>query len=291
MKPLRSVRLLVLACLTLPLGLAGLAQSTQAPGKAPDLAGGALIAVQASPAESLPSNASWGTAFVVAPGYVLTANHVVSQRSQIRVGPVGTTSSGAPRWLAAELVKADPVNDLALLKVSETPPALKLNPSPSIPIGLEAYVIGYPQPRIQGASRKITAGIVNGYRNPSLKQPESGMLQISAEVSQGNSGGPVIAPDGTVIGMVQKKISSTRLGDRPSTDILVNVSYALRSSQIVDFLRSEKISFQTQAVLPDTALRPYQIFEMYQQSVLAVISRGQASDAQSGDAAMPKTAP
>lgn len=221
------------------------------------------------------SNASWGTAFVVAPGYLVTANHVVQQRNRIRVGPIGAAGTGSKRWLVAEVVKTDAVNDLALLKVSETPPALKLNPSPSIPIGIEAYVIGYPQPRIQGASRKITGGVVNGYRNPSLNSPESGMLQISAEVSQGNSGGPVIAPDGTVIGMVQKKINTTKTSETSMQDILINVNYALRSSQIIEFLQSENIQLQTQLLRTDLPMRPYQIFENYQQSVLGVIGLGQ----------------
>lgn len=291
MKALRSARTLVLVWVALSVCLTGLAQSAHDADRVADHRTATLIPVQASPAEGTASNSSWGTAFVVAPGYVLTAYHVVQQRTQIRVGPVGTTSTGALRWLAAELVKTDPVNDLALLKVAETPPALKLNPSPSIPIGLEAYVIGYPQPRIQGASRKITAGIVNGYRNPSLKQPESGMLQISAEVSQGNSGGPVIAPDGTVIGMVQKKINSTRVAEKPSQDILINVNYALRSSQIVEFLRAEMIPVQTQSVLPNTVLRPYQVFEMHQQSVLAVLGRGPASETPPGDADKTKAVP
>lgn len=290
-KALLYVRALVLAWLALPVLLMGTVQSAHGADRAPDPLTATPVPVQASPAETQAANSSWGTAFVVAPGYLVTAYHVVQKRTQIRVGPVGTTSTGATRWLMAELVKTDPVNDLALLKVAETLPALKLNPSPSIPIGLEAYVIGYPQPRIQGASRKITAGIVNGYRNPSLKLPESGMLQISAEVSQGNSGGPVIAPDGTVIGMIQKKINSARLADKPSQDILINVNYALRSSQIVDFLRSENIPFQTQSVLPNITFRPYQLFEMHQQSVLAVIGRGQTSELQPGDADVPRAPP
>lgn len=231
-------------------------------------------------------SSSWGTGFVVAPGYLMTAYHVVRDRTQIRVGPV-RSGSGHSHWLPAELVKTDPANDLALLKVAEDLPALKLNPSASTPVGIEAFVIGYPQPRIQGASRKITSGIVNGYRNTHLNQPESGLLQISAEVSHGNSGGPVLAPDGTVIGMVQRKINSSRAAER-AQDFLVNVSYALRSSIMVNFLESAQIEFQTQRLRLDTALRPYQIFEMHQQSVLAIIGRGQASESPPSDNELPK---
>lgn len=246
--------------------------------------------VKVIPQEPARQASSWGTGFVIAPGYMLTAYHVVQQKSQIRVGPLGLSGTGPARWLTAELVKTDPSIDLALLKIPENLPVLKLNSSASIPVGLEAFVIGYPQPRIQGASRKITSGIVNGYRNESLNQPESGMLQISAEVSHGNSGGPVLAPDGTVIGMVQKKINAARVAEK-TQDLLVNVSYALRSSRIVDFLRSNDVVFQTQPIHLGNLLRPYQIFEQHQHSVLAVIGRGQPSEMPPSEQELPKEQP
>lgn len=238
------------------------------------------------PQEPSAQNSSWGTGFVIAPGYMVTAYHVVQHKNQFRVGPIGQAGLGRTRWLSAELVKVDPSNDLALLKFSENLPALKLNPDQGTPVGIEVFVIGYPQPRIQGASRKITSGIVNGYRNTSMSQPELGFLQISAEVSHGNSGGPVIAPDGTVIGMVQRKVNSTRAAEK-AQDLLINVSYALRSSQIVEFLRSTDAAFQTQALQLETVLRPYQIFARSQQSVLAVIGRVRASEAPPSDQELP----
>jgi S1-C subfamily serine protease len=246
--------------------------------------------VKIIPQEPAAQSSSWGTGFVIAPGYMLTAHHVIQHRKQISVGPVGQTAAGRARWLNAELVKTDPANDLALLKIPENLPALKLNPSHATPIGIEAFVIGYPQPRVQGASRKITSGIVNGYRNTSINQPEKGFLQISAEVSHGNSGGPVIAPDGTVIGMVQRKLNSTRAAEK-ARDLLINVSYALGSSQIVEFLQSTEAAFQTKSIDLDKTLRPYQIFEMHQHSVLAVIGRGQAFEVPPSDQELPKELP
>lgn len=217
-------------------------------------------------------SASWGTGFVVAPGYLLTAHHVVRDHKRLLIGPVGLTSTGRPQWHAAELVKADIQRDLALLKIPDALalPALRLSPQPAIPIGLEALVIGFPQPRLQGSSRKITQGIVNGYRNNDSNQTEQGLLQISAEISQGNSGGPVLAADGTVIGMVQRKINASRVADR-AQDLLVNVSYALRSSQLVDFLQDSPSPASLQNIGLHIVLRPHQIYEQAQASVLAVV--------------------
>ena len=214
--------------------------------------------------------ASWGSGFVVAPGYLLTAHHVVREHSRWLVGPVGTTATGRPRWLPAELLKADPARDLALLRIPETLPALAMHPQPTVPIGLEALVIGFPQPRVQGASRKITQGIVNGYRQNEGAQADAGWLQISAEVSQGNSGGPVLAADGTVIGMVQRRVNATAVAER-TQDTLVNVNYALRSSQLIDFLQDTPAQATVRPVAVQTVLRPHQIFETTAPSVLAVV--------------------
>jgi len=216
---------------------------------------------------------SWGTGFIVSEGYLLTAHHVVKDKSSVLVGPVGLGPTGKPRWLMAQVVHTDPALDLALLKAKIDLPALALHPGAVIPLGLEISVIGYPQPRIQGMSKKITQGIVNGYRNESPANAEQGYLQISAEVSQGNSGGPVMAPDGTVIGMVQKKLNAPKLAER-TQDLMVNVNYALRSSLLIEFLQNSPVTARQQNLSLVKVLRPYQLFEQTQSSVLAVIGRG-----------------
>ncbi len=218
---------------------------------------------------------SWGTGFVVSEGFLLTAHHVVIGKSSVLVGPVGLGPNGKPRWLLAQVVHTDPALDLALLKAKVELPALALHPETVIPLGLEISVIGYPQPRIQGMSKKITQGIVNGYRNENPANPEHGYLQISAEVSQGNSGGPVLAPDGTVVGMVQKKLSASKVAER-TQDHLVNVNYALRSSLMIQFLQNSPTVAKQQNLSLDKVLRPYQLFEQTQSSVLAVIGRSSA---------------
>ncbi len=291
MKPIRSPsRTCGLAILFVTLAWNSHANAPASPGQLQILPQLVPNPVRIIPRENQASISSWGTGFVIAPGYVLTAYHVVQQKNQIRVGPIGLTETGRPRWLPAELVKTDPGSDLALLSISESLPALKLHPGITVPIGLEALVIGFPQPRLQGASRKITAGIVNGYRNTLSSSPDEGMLQISAEVSNGNSGGPVMAPDGTVIGMVQKKIHTARVADR-TQDVLINVGFALRSSQIVDFLRTAQVPFQTQAVNESIVLRPYQVFETHGPSVLAITGRHMPNDSPPKEQEQPREQP
>lgn len=225
----------------------------------------------------------WGTGFVVAEGYVITALHVVSGKTGLLVGP-----DGANRWSGAELVQSDTALDLALLKSRINAPVLSLASSANLPTGLEISVIGYPLPRFQGFGKKITNGIINGYRVENQNAQDIGLFQFSAEVARGNSGGPVFAPDGSVIGMVQRKIDAKKVAER-AEDLLVNVNYALRSSQIIKFLQAGPAAPRVQSLALSTLLRPYQLFEQSQASVMAILGHGRVEGAGTpeGEAALP----
>jgi hypothetical protein len=69
------------------------------------------------------------------------------------------------------------------------------------------------------------------------------------------------------------------------------VNYALRSAQLVEFLRAANVPFQTQSINLGSSLRPYQLFELHQNSVLAVIGRGQISETPPTEQELPKDAP
>lgn len=212
----------------------------------------------------------WGTGFVVGEGYVLTAFHVVNGRTGLLVGPDANN-----RWTPAELVQSDAALDLAVLKARINAPVLSLASTASVPTGLEVSVMGYPQPKIQGFGQKITSGLINGYRSESQNAQDVGLFQFSAEVARGNSGGPVFAPDGTVIGLVQRKVDAKKVAEQ-TEDVLVNVNYALRSSQIIRFLQAGPASPRVQNLSLQTVLRPYQLFEKSQASVLAILGRRNA---------------
>ncbi|WP_158272798.1 serine protease [Limnohabitans sp. T6-5] len=259
-------------CTLMVLPLLSQAQDSEAPTVLPT--------TNATPAQPM----SWGTGFVVSEGYVLTALHVVKGRTSVLIGPVGHNPVGQPRWVLAQVLQTDAALDLALLKARIELPPLPLYPGMQVPLGLEVSVIGYPQPRIQGMSKKITQGIINGYRNENSNNTDSGFMQISAEVSQGNSGGPVLGPDGTVVGMVQRKLNSAKIAER-TQDLLVNVNYALRSSLLIQFLQTTPATIRQQNLSLSTVLRPYQLYEQTQGSVVSIIARG------GSPAAEPKTTP
>jgi S1-C subfamily serine protease len=106
-------------------------------------------------------------------------------------------------------------------------------------------------------------------------------MQISAEVFSGNSGGPVIAFDGTVIGMVQRKVTATRTSDRPA-ELVNSISLALDSSALVQFLSDTPAQASLQDVALDKVLRPYQIYQQSLASILTVVGLTTTRTGQSG---------
>ncbi len=214
-----------------------------------------------------PSAFQVGTAFAVAEGYWLTAWHVVEGKDIVLLGPIDRG-----RWVRAEVIKTDPRLDLVLLKGRINRPPLPIARWQDVPVGLEVSVIGFPQPRVQGLSKKITQGIINGNRSDRNESIDTGYFQLSAEVAMGNSGGPVLAPDGSVVGMVQKKVNVQRVAER-TQDVLVNVSFALKSAQLLEFLKESPAQPSMHSLSLDIVLRPYQLFAQVEGSVLAVVAR------------------
>jgi S1-C subfamily serine protease len=218
---------------------------------------------------SIPQNqaTSIGTGFVVANGYVLTALHVVLNNDIILVGPTLDK-----KWLKAELIKTDLISDLALLAVSVDAPPLSLASWKDVPVGLEVTAIGYPQPRLQGLSKKITQGIINGNRTDRNESINAEYFQYSAETSVGNSGGPLITPDGLVIGMIQSKLNALGAAQK-TNDLAINVSYGLKSSKLISFLEQSPAKANVNNLSLSIVLRPYQLYEKTQASVFAVLAR------------------
>ena len=224
-------------------------------------------AMQAMAQTTAANNLTVGTGFVVAEGYMVTAAHVLRDKDSVWVGPID-----AKRWLRAQVVKIDTQHDLALIAVKLDAPALSIARWSDVPNGLEVFVVGFPQPRLQGLSKKITQGLINGNRSDRNESFDVGYFQFSAEVQQGNSGGPILAPDGLVVGMVQKKLNALSVAEK-TNDLPVNVSYGLKSSEIVNFLAGTPAQANVSSLSLRTLLRPYQVFAQHQGSIFAVVGR------------------
>lgn len=223
---------------------------------------GALAATAAFAQDTFQSQV--GTAFVIAePDYLVTAFHVIKGQNEILVGPLE-----GRKLIKTEIVAVDESNDLALLKAPVARTPLKLAAWDSVPVGLEVFVMGFPQPRYLGAAKKITQGIVNGQRGDNRNT----QFQLSAEVQKGNSGGPALAPDGSVIGVVLAKLNALSVAEK-TKDLPQNVNYALKSSVLQAFLERSGVTVAPVKVDLARTLRPFEVYRQFEGSILMVLAR------------------
>jgi uncharacterized membrane protein required for colicin V production len=181
---------------------------------------------------------STGSGFVVAPGYVATNAHVIAGGRTIRV-------TGATGTFDATPVLFDPELDVALLRVPDLlAPALQLaGDSPDR--GTPAAVLGYPN---GGPLRVVPAAVADTYPAIgrdiySTERVRRQIVEIRSDIERGNSGGPLMLPDGTVGGVV---FAEARTDDE--------VGYALAPGVV-----SERISpavGRTEPVATGECLRP-----------------------------------
>lgn len=144
--------------------------------------------------ESEGSGSGW---VLDAEGHIVTNHHVIAGSDVVTV----TLFEGDP--LPARVVGSDPQNDIAVLKI-EAPAELlfpvSFSDSRTLKVGQSIYAIGNPF----GLERTMTVGIVSSL-DRTLRSKTGrlmkGIIQLDAALNQGNSGGPLLDSDGTVVGM------------------------------------------------------------------------------------------
>lgn len=152
-------------------------------------------------------SAGYGSGMIIREdGYVLTCAHVIEDTEECTV-----TLSDGTRY-DAKLVGSDEQTDLAVLKIdAEELNAVTFCDSDSLEIGEATYAIGDPLgPQFAGS---FTNGILSGVdRTVSASRYSMSLLQTTAAVNSGNSGGALFNRFGQVIGVVNMKMSSSTGG-------------------------------------------------------------------------------
>ena len=156
-----------------------------------------------------------GSGFVVAKDIVATNAHVIAGVSR----PIIKTGN---RSIAAVPVMFDPNQDLALLKVN----SLNIRPlilSSSVPKpGSDVYVESYPS-----SIFTITPGTIGNELNTigpniyGLGNITRSSYTVYPEINNGSSGGPLLSPDGSVIGIIFAKSNSHLFSYAMTTQILI----------------------------------------------------------------------
>jgi serine protease Do len=146
-----------------------------------------------------------GSGVIISPdGYIVTNNHVIEGAVDIRV----TMSN--KEVLSAKLIGADPLTDLAVIKVEgKNLPSVPWGNSANLHPGQTVLAFGNPY----GFRFTVTRGIISALNRPnpdvSDRRKPGEFIQTDAAINPGNSGGALVDARGELIGINTFLISSS----------------------------------------------------------------------------------
>jgi S1-C subfamily serine protease len=130
-------------------------------------------------------------------GHIITNYHVIEGAEELDV----TLADGT--MVPAQVVGADPYNDLAVIKIDVSPEKLHpvdLGSSTDLQVGQRTIAIGNPF----GLKRTLTTGVISSLGRVIEREdnrPLAQVIQTDAAINPGNSGGPLLNSLGQVIGV------------------------------------------------------------------------------------------
>jgi hypothetical protein len=147
------------------------------------------------------------------------------------------------------IIAADPVRDLALVKVAYVPPhvrPLEFGPAKDIQVGTDVHAIGHPN----GEAWTYTKGIISqvrrdfewGQQGSTLHRAT--VIQTQTPINAGNSGGPLLDDSGKLLG-----VNSFKAADAE------NLNFAISVEDVSAFLKSRNPPFTLTKPRPSCELR------------------------------------
>lgn len=139
-----------------------------------------------------------GSGFVIdRDGHIVTNYHVIEGANSVEVTLSDQTK------VPAEIIGADPSNDLAVIKIDVSPELLtplEMGSAADLRVGQRAIAIGNPF----GLDQTLTVGVISALGRPLQSDNNNtlfSVVQTDAAINPGNSGGPLLDTRGRLIGV------------------------------------------------------------------------------------------
>ncbi len=170
-----------------------------------------------------------GSGFIVREdGAIVTNYHVISNAVDIKV------KAGDKVLKVEGLIHVDKENDLVILKAdAKNLPVVRIGDIEKVTVGEKVYVISSPL----GLENTISDGVLSGIREIT---DERKILQITAPISPGSSGGPVFNNNGEVIGIATFLVEEAQ-----------NLNFAMTVNLIKDRISAKKVTVLMEAEIKD----------------------------------------
>jgi TPR repeat protein len=144
-------------------------------------------------------------------------------------------------------IALDQQDDLALLRLpTGTGHFAVFSDGQRLVAGRAVVVVGFPLMGLLASGANITTGVVSALAGLG---DDARMLQITAPVQPGNSGGPLLDQTGNVVGVVVGKLNALTVA-RATGDIPQNVNFAIKGSVVRSFLEANGVKY---AVAPSNS--------------------------------------
>ena len=200
---------------------------------------------------------SFGSGFAItSDGYLATNFHVVRDAKQI---DVLCLNREFPQSFNAEIVVADSINDLAILRINddnfisfgELPYSISNRMARK---GESVFYMGYPRPTLLDIETKTSTGQITAIA------PSRSTYMVSIDIDSGSSGSPVFDNEGNVIGVIVSQI--------PEQYTSIEANFAVKSQYLLNLIEKvEDVKLQQNNTIkelshPDRieAIAPYILF-------------------------------
>jgi len=169
-----------------------------------------------------------GSGFRVARGAIVTNHHVIEGCKRLRVNGI-----------AAQVRGSDERNDLALLNTNFPGENATLRAQRAA-VGEPVAVAGFPLRGLLSGFNMTTGNLssLSGIGG------DTRLIQITAPVQPGNSGGPVLDSAGNLMGVVVSKLDAVK-AIKITGDIPQNVNFAINANVLRSFLDANSVGYQT----------------------------------------------